>query len=182
MSDTSSSDQAEVLRRRQDDEAAQCAALCFDPAERERRLAAVGRAPDDRFAVLARNQLVPLTAVPGSGVALCRRAEGDALDEGEQRALNEHAHELDLAVDAATGELRGGGSHEQVKAACRTRASWPAVGLAESEEELRQLLSLQFERMRADGVAWRGMGGGIFSVPTPGGMVLLIDFYWRAPA
>ena len=172
-------DTADPLRQRHDQEAAQCAAICFDPLERVRRLAGAGRAADAPFAVLARNQFVPLPALPESAGALRLRGGGVALPEPDQLALDEYAATLDLGVDAAIVALRAGERHEEVKQVCRKGASWPAVGLAESETELRTLLALQFAEMRKSGIAWRGVESGVYSVPTPEGMFMVIDFYWR---
>jgi hypothetical protein len=66
-----------------------------------------------------------------------------------------------------------------VKAAAQGKQTWPAVGVAESEADMRSLLMTQFEAIRRRDVAWRCVDSSTYPTPKPNGIYVVIDWFWH---
>ena len=107
---------------------------------------------------------------------LHRYGRGVHFDASEHQALKEYWEVLDGALQRLHTSLVEGESVSAVEATAAALQSWPAVGVAQSEEAMRSLLMLQFERMRQKRIAWNLADGSTYPTRTRDGMYLLIDW------
>jgi len=157
-------------------EAERYAKFCFDPEERRRWQQGVGKPGGTSYAVVAVNRFLPLESMPGSVLVLRRYGRGTSLDAAELQTLKNYWHEIDDGLKELHKLLVDGEPISAVQAAAAALRTWPAVGVAQSEEALRSLLILQFERIRGKRIPWGQADGSTYPTPTRDGMYLLIDW------
>lgn len=156
---------------------AECyAKFCFDPEERRRWQESVGNPKGTQYAVMAVNRFLPLDGMPESVLVLRRYGRGTTLDTVELQTLKDYWQKIDDGLKRLHKLLVEGEPISDVKAAAAALRTWPAVGVAESEDALRSLLMLQFERMRQKRISWDQADGSTHSTATRDGMYLLIDW------
>jgi hypothetical protein len=162
-------------------EAARYAAFYFDPAEQAQMLVDHDRPVDADYAVLVVNRFVPIDWVPGIVPVLrtFTRRGGNALTPEEMATLKDHWRELDASVKALSDVFRAGEPTAAVQAKARADQTWPAVGVAGSEEDLRALLMTQFETLRRADVSWRCVDSSTYPTPKPDGIYVLVDWFWH---
>ena len=162
-------------------EATRYAECCFDPVQQAEMLEQEGRSVDADYAVLLKNRFVPIDWVPDSTTVLRTfvRGGGDALDAAEMETLKEYWRELESAVKELSAMFEAGEPTASVKAAARGRQTWPAVGVAESEAEMRSLLMTQFETIRRNDIAWQCVDSSTYPRPKPDGIYVVIDWFWH---
>jgi hypothetical protein len=160
-------------------EAARYAKFYFEHPGRAPMLADAGHAADAAFVVLARNQFVPLDSIPGCAGMLRKFVRGTPLDQTEDAILRDYWSRLDAAEASLTKMLETDGPAAAAYAQARERETWPAVGLAGSETELRTLMNEQFERMRRARIAWRGVDSSTYNFPMRGGAYVLVVWFWH---
>lgn len=161
------------------EEAAHYAAFYFNSEERARMMSYAGCSPDAHYVVLARNQFVPLDALPGSAAMLKKYVRGTGLDEQERGLLRDYWSLLDREQLSVAATIENVGPTE---AACRlTRESeaWPAIGLAGSEEQLRALLIAQFECIRQARIPWLNVDCNTHTWPMYGGAYTSVLWFWH---
>lgn len=107
---------------------------------------------------------------------LRRYARGTNPDDTESQTLKDSWREIDDGVKRLHKLLVDGESFAAVQAIAAALPTWPAVGVAESEDALQSLLMLQFERIRQDRISWNLADGSTYPTPTHDGMYLLIDW------
>ncbi len=154
----------------------------FDPQQKLRRLAESGHPPDAALVVLAQNCFVPLDSMPGSAPMLRRFVRGDLnLQSGtdDERLLKTYWSHLDAARDEIARQLATEAPISTVTENARHHPAWPAVGLAESQDQLRSLLTLQFERLSRARIPWLGVDSSTHYLPIPGGVCVLVDWFWH---
>jgi hypothetical protein len=162
-------------------EATRYAEFYFDPVEQAGMLEQAGRPVDADYAVLVMNRFVPIEWVPDSA-AVVRKfvlGSGNALDPAEKATLEEYWGELESSVEELSAMFEAGEPTASVKAAARGQQTWPAVGVAESEAEMRSLLMTQFEAIRRSGIHWRCVDSSTYPQPKPDGIYVLIDWFWH---
>jgi hypothetical protein len=157
-------------------EAERYAKFCFDPQERRKWQESVGNPNGASYAVLAVNRFLPLDSLPESVLILRRYSRGTNLDAADLQTLRDYWHAIDDGLKRLHKLLVEGEPVPAVKANAATLRTWPAVGLAESEDALRSLLMLQFERIRQKRISWDRADGSTYPTPTRDGMYLLIDW------
>ena len=72
-----------------------------------------------------------------------------------------------------------GKSTSAIREVAREAPTWPAVGVAASDEEMRELLVEQYVVLRQAGVAWRGVDSSTYAFPKPDGIYVLVDWFWH---
>lgn len=122
------------------------------------------------------NRFVPIEIIPAVAHVLHRYGRGTNLDAAELQTLEEYWGEIDRAVKRLHELLVDGEAASVVQAIAKTLPTWPALGVAESEESLLSLLTLQFERIRQKRISWTLADGSTYPTPTRDGMYLLIDW------
>ena len=162
-------------------EAARYAGFYFDPVQQAEMLEQAGRPVDADYAVLVMNRFVPIDWVPNSVSVLRRfvRGGGNALDPAEMETLKEYWRELDSATKELSAMFEAGEPTASVKAAARGHQTWPAVGVAESEAEMRSLLMTQYEAIRRSDVTWQCVDSSTYPTPKPDGIYVLIEWFWH---
>lgn len=160
-------------------EAARYARFYFDHAERTRMLAQAGQAASAEYVVLAKNQFVPLDSILGCAAMLRKFVRGarSPLNQAEDAILRDYWSRLDAATGSLAKVLKTDGPSAGAYAQARERETWPAVGLAGSEEELRTLMIEQFERIRRARIAWRGADSSTYVFPMRGGVYVLVIWF-----
>ncbi|HEV7300114.1 MAG TPA: hypothetical protein VGN72_12165 [Tepidisphaeraceae bacterium] len=152
------------------------AKFCFDPQEQRRWRESVGRPDSVSHAVVVANRFVPLDAMPDSVPVLRRYARGRNPDATELQTLKDYWREIDDGLRQLHKLLGDGEPVSVVQATASALRTWPSVGVATSEDELRALLMLQFERMRQKRISWDQADGSTYPLRTRDGMYLLIDW------
>lgn len=161
-------------------EATRYAEFYFDPVEQARMLEQEGRPVDADYAVLVMNRFVPIDWVPDSATVLRKFVRGgNSLDAAEEETLKEYWHELESTVKELSAMFEAGEPTANVKAAARRQQTWPAVGVAESEAEMRSLLMTQYEAMCRSDVAWQRVDSSTYPRLKPDGIYVLIDWFWH---
>ena len=154
----------------------------FDPQQKLRRFAESGHPANATYVVLAQNCFVPLSSIPGITPLLRRFVRGD-LDTSpgspDQHLLKTYWSHLDAARDEIIRQLATEGPCPGVAETARNHPAWPAVGLAESEDQLRSLLTIQFERISQARIPWLGVDSSTHYLPIPGGLCVHVDWFWH---
>lgn len=158
-------------------EAARYAQSYFDPAEQARILSEHDQPLDADYVLLMKNRFVPLDA-PSADV-LRRFVQGETLDALETSTLRKHWRALDASVEQLVSGLEADGLTRAIKDMARRQAVWPAVGVADSEAEMQALLLEQFEQLRQNDVAWRGVDSSTYAFPMHNGIYVLVDWFWH---
>jgi hypothetical protein len=114
--------------------------------------------------------------MPESVPVLRRYGRGTNLDSIELQVLKDYWHAIDDGLKQIHKLLVDGEPIPVVQATATELSTWPAVGVAESEDTLRSLLMLQFERIRQKRISWNLADGSTYPMPTRDGMYLLIDW------
>lgn len=166
----------EKTLRRLNVEAERYAKFCFDPEEQRQWRESVGNAQGTSYAVVAVNRFVPLDSVPQTVPVLRRYGRGTNLDAAELQTLKDYWHEIDDGLKQLHKLLVDGEPIPAVQSTATALRTWPAVGVAESEDALRSLLMLQFERIRQKRISWDRADGSTYPTPTRDGMYLMIDW------
>lgn len=159
-------------------EATRYAEWYFDPAEQVRMLQQEGRPVDGDYALLVMNRFVPIDWVPDSATILRRFVRG-TLAPAEMKTVKEYWGKLESTIKELGAMFEAGEPTAHVKAAARDRRTWPAVGVAESETELRSLLMTQFEAIRRGDIAWQCVDSSTYPRPKPDGIYVLVDWFWH---
>ena len=162
-------------------EATRYAALYFDPIEQVRMLDEAGQPVDGDYAVLVVNRFVPIDWVADCDTMLRRftRHGGNGLDAAQHEALKDYWRELDAGARHLCDAFEVGEPTQEVAAAARRQPAWPAVGVAASEDDMRELLVRQFETMRHADVLWRCVDSSTYPRPKPNGIYVLVDWFWH---
>ena len=157
-------------------EAERYAKFCFDPEQQRRWRESVGKPDGASYAVVAANRFLPLDGIPESAQSLRRYGRGTDPDVTDLRTLQAYWREIDDSLKRLHESLAGGEPIPAVQATAAALPTWPAVGVAASEDVLRSLLLLQFERMRQKRISWNLADGSTYPIATPDGVYLLIDW------
>ena len=126
--------------------------------------------------MVAVNRFLPLDYVPLSAQVLRRYGRGINPDPTDLQTLETYWREIDTSLKRLHDLLAGGEPVPMVRTTAAALPTWPAVGVAESEEALRSLLMLQFERIRQKRISWNRADGSTYPFAAPGGLCLLIDW------
>ena len=167
----------EKTLRQLNEEAEGYARFCFDPDEQRRWREGVGKPGSTSYAVVVANRFVPLESVPASAAVLRRYGRGTNLATAELQTLRQYLDEIDGSLKRLHSALVAGEAIPVVRATGEALPTWPAVGVAESEDALRSLslLMLQFERIRRKRISWNRAEGSTYPIATNDGMYFLID-------
>lgn len=162
-------------------EAERIAKFHFGPAQQKAWLEQECCRVDGEFTVIAMNRFVPIDALPGSAAMLRKfvRGGGNGLDTAGTALLKEYWRELELGAKELSAALESGESASTIKGRARTRETWPAVGVIDSESDMRSLLWIQFEAIRQNKIAWRCVDSSTYVRRTPGGVYVLVDWFWH---
>lgn len=161
------------------EQAVRYARFYFDPAERARWRATVDTSGDASYAVLLVNRFVPADSMTATASMLRRFVRGTHLYEPETQLLQAYWGALDASKKQLHTSLVAGDPTLAVQATASALPTWPAVGLARSEDEMRSLLVLQFERIRQNRIPWRGADSHTYPIDTRGGIYVLVDWFWH---
>ena len=161
------------------EKAARYAKFYFDPVERARILTELGHSSTALYVVLAVNNFTPLPALPGCAAMLRRFVRGMKLNQMETQLLDEYWHYVGSAHGHLLEMLGAGQPIAAVKSAGSRMETWPAVGLAESEQELSSLLVQQFERIRQNRINWVGVDSNTYYHLVPGGACVEVIWFWH---
>jgi hypothetical protein len=170
----------EATLRQLNERATDYARFCFNEHERRRWLASVGKQGGTAYAVLVVNRFVPLDAMPAATPVIRRWGRGMNVDAADLLTLRQYWAALDAAAERLHQSLVAGDASPAVRASAVASPTWPAVGIGDTEEALRSLLMLQFERIRQARISWATADGSTCPTPTRDGMCLIIDWARRA--
>jgi hypothetical protein len=160
------------------DEASRRAKHLFESSQRAEILARLGHPPESPFIVVVRNQFVPIESLPGCGLILRKFTRGTRLDEAGQNLLRTYWAQLDATQKLLAKMLDTDGYTTSTMTWVRKRDTWPAIGVAHSEQHLRALFIEQFERIARAQVAWRWTDSSTYDYPMANGAYLLAVIFW----
>lgn len=162
-------------------EAARYAEFYFDRANQVRMWEDAGCPVDADYAVLAMNRFIPIDWVPASAAMLRKFVRGgtSGFDESENDALKEYWRELEAVTATLSTAFEAGEPTAAVKATARGQPTWPAVGVADSEVDMRALLMEQFELLRLHRVEWQCVDSSTCPHPKPDGIYVVVDWFWH---
>jgi hypothetical protein len=159
--------------------AARHAKFYFGSEYRTRMLSERAWSADGTYSVLASNQFVPLKTMPASATVLRRFVRGTRLDPSEREVLDAYWDMLGRSVKQLSEGLKAGEPTVCLKEAAQALQTWPAVGVVTSEEEMRGLLMVQFERMRQKRIAWRGVDSSTYPAAARDCTYVLVEWFWH---
>jgi hypothetical protein len=153
------------------------AGFYFDPAEQARMLTEQDRPVDGAYVVVAQNQFVPLNRT--SAAVLRKFVRGTDLDPSEQRDLENYWQTLNASARELTTALEAGKPIPDVHARARKQQTWPAVGMATTEDEMRALMMEQFEEIRQARIAWQAVDSSTYPTRMPNGIYVYVLWFWH---
>jgi len=87
--------------------------------------------------------------------------------------------EVDSIQNELSTAFKSGSATPEVALAAQHAATWPAIGVAASEEEMRSILLAQFQVISRNGIQWQGVDSSTHTWRKPNGIYVSVEWFYH---